>query len=71
MDIERCFNGTIDSVKLQKSGNVEASLDFAIFALYNDGISFDRLSGEHVRGRMGHNGGESAHGHCDRTFRRL
>ena len=50
MDVERYFDGTIGSVNLQKSGDVEGTLDFAIFALYNDGISFDRLSGEQVRG---------------------
>ncbi len=50
MDVERYFDGTIGSVNLQKSGDVEGPLDFAIFALYNDGISFDRLSGEQVRG---------------------
>ena len=51
MDVERYIDGTIGSVNLQKSGDVERSLDFAIFSLYNDGISFDRLSGEPVRGK--------------------
>jgi len=41
--IKRYIDGTICGVKYQKSGYVEGSLNFAILALGDDGLSHDRL----------------------------
>ena len=77
MGIERYVDGTICGVKFQKSGYVEGSLDFAILALCDDGLSRDRLmGGEGGRDSLGQSnevtiGGGSAHVHRYRTIRRL
>jgi hypothetical protein len=48
--IKRYIDGTICGVKFQKSGYIEGSLNFAILALGDDGLSRDRLMEGQLRG---------------------
>lgn len=50
MGIKRYIDGTICGVKFQKSGYIEGSLNFAILALGDDGLSRDRLMEGQLRG---------------------
>jgi|HubBroStandDraft_1064217.scaffolds.fasta_scaffold731748_1 hypothetical protein len=50
MGIERYVDRTICGVKSQKSSYIEGSLNFAILALGDDGLSRDRLMEGQLRG---------------------
>jgi hypothetical protein len=48
--MKRYVDGTICGVKFQKSGYIEGSLNSAILALGDDGLSHDRLMEGQIRG---------------------
>jgi hypothetical protein len=49
--IKRYVDGTVCGVKFQKSGYIEGSLNLAILAHGDDGLSRDRLMQGQLRGR--------------------